>query len=113
RIEKHRADYDIKYPEGSSVREMLEAEPTFSWSQLAALPDVSADAAESSECPACHNPGSLLGDQWYREEETEQPDPEEPPILQVTTNYKSVAFRCFVCGLKLTGQEELEIAGLP
>ena len=75
------------------------------------LNEIRADSFSTTLCPACACQGGVAGESW-NEEITNANDPDEPWLELVETTYITSAFRCSVCGLRLNGRDELEVAGV-
>jgi hypothetical protein len=79
-------------------------------------PDEDNDDAAEYECPACDFTGVLSGSSEMREGEVEweyNDGVSEPVAPPVTVWLVCDAFRCFVCGFRLSGPEQLNAADLP
>lgn len=67
------------------------------------------DKLQAENCPACGCSGMLSAENVG---EDDGEILEDSFIMLVTIDYMALAFRCGVCNLKLTGQDELRLAGI-
>ena len=125
KIKARREEFQAKYPDGSVQREalqvhdvkqqethhQLERDVVQQHPQTADIPwpyavYVVSNVTKSERCPACHFQGVLTCQRI-----NDGPVTVEPcfhgSLMEV---WEALAFRCEICGLRLDGREELEIA---
>jgi hypothetical protein len=103
RIRKHRQIFEETHPADSQEQVRKHA--------LIAVSARLTKAQQTSMCPACNSPGILTGE--FQLDEQVGPDEEEPWLMQVRRFYGSELFECIVCGLKLTGINEIAATNIP
>ena len=119
RIKSSRQNFKDRYPEGSIQREALaqqegqkQPEPIQPITNIKGFPPpfphevvVPSEITTSERCPACAFQGMLTCRQTH-----EGPVTVEPEQTMVCMLFPPLEFKCEICGLRLKGHEELEVA---
>jgi uncharacterized cysteine cluster protein YcgN (CxxCxxCC family) len=111
KLKIHKAKFEKMFPTASDQEKVRSST---SFNLLVFMPyrkEVDADSWDAAKCPACGCEGGVAGEKWH-EEIVKGEITEEPWLETVDSIYVTSAFRCVVCGLKLDGRDELEVAGM-
>ena len=110
RIERHRTRFTKAYPHPLEVnqvrRDTKDGRVVFPVEVVAA-----GNTTEPELCPACGCTGLLMAERWSASRLRFVDDLSHGVRLMMVT-YLCFAFRCGVCGLRLSDDDELEHAGL-
>lgn len=110
RIERRRAEFNERYPQGSEER--AEVAMRANARSLPARYLGIADADEEADCPACGLKGWLFG--FECGEDVIDEDRDEFGYIQIVrVTYCAGEFRCLECGLVLDGSTEIANTELP
>jgi hypothetical protein len=115
RIARCREDFEQKYQDPKKRAEVVEKSKDFRYWNWPEHRQLTGDAVEKQECPACSATGMLSGALWDEEVSEADYDLEDPgpPVEWVDSTYVAEEFLCPTCGLHLFGTNEIRASGLP
>jgi hypothetical protein len=107
RIERCRREFSEAHQTPAGIRRIREQATGGRLVRMTEFGSYVGDIFQQETCPACGCDGLLSADKWA---EDEGEIDEESGLEHVTVHYTSLAFRCGVCQLKLSGHDELSRA---
>jgi hypothetical protein len=109
RIERHRDQFNKAYGSPEEVKRVKAQAVGGKLTLPGQFGSYLGDSTHHEKCPACGCDGLVSAEAWDEEEGALL---EDSLIQIVIVHYRALAFRCGVCQLKLTGRDELELAGM-
>lgn len=112
RVARCKEDFEQKYKDAKKRAKAIKESKNFHWWDFPDRLQLSGDAYDDQECPACGGHGVSAGMLW-NEELSEDQKPSDPATEWVDREFIVEEFVCPVCQLHLFGAKEIDAAGLP